>query len=130
MANTVQEENGKNLANVEPTRRGATYVPRFDIAETPEELTLYGDLPGVVREDLEIRFEGEHLIVYGKVHPRHEGREYLGGEYGVGDFHREFFVSESIDPAQISAELNNGVLTVHLPKVESLRPRRIEVRGG
>lgn len=130
MANSAQQDNGKNVATVEPTRRGATYVPRFDIAETPDELVLYGDLPGVAREDLELRFENEHLIVYGKVHPRHEGREFLGGEYGVGDFHREFYVSESVDPEKITAELTGGVLTVHLPKVEALKPRRIEVRGG
>jgi HSP20 family molecular chaperone IbpA len=51
-------------------------------------------------------------------------------EYEVGDFYRAFNIHESIDGSRIEAEFKNGVLTVHLPKVEAARPRQINVRGG
>ena len=106
-----------------------TYSPRFDVWENDDELVLYGDLPGVASEDLDIHFEKGELKIYGKVAPRNANVELLYGEYGIGDFHRSFSVSEAIDPEKISAELKNGVLTVHLPKREAVKPRRIEVKS-
>ncbi len=105
-----------------------TYSPRFDVWESDDELVLYGDLPGVAAEDLDIHFENGELKIYGKVAPRNTNVELLYGEYGIGDFHRSFSASESIDTEKISAELKNGVLTVHLPKREAVKPRRIEVK--
>ena len=107
----------------------STYVPRFDIWEGEEELLLYGDLPGVSVEDLDIRFENRELTIHGKVPARHEG-EFLIGEYGTGDFHRTFTVGESIDAEKISAEMKHGVLTLTLPKSEKVKPRRIKVQAN
>ena len=53
----------------------------------------------------------------------------LRQEYQLGDFYRSFRIGESIDAAKIHAELNNGVLTVHLPKSVAAQPRRIEVKA-
>lgn len=105
-----------------------TYRPRFDIQETDDEIVLYGDLPGVLPEDLDIRFESGELSVRAKVAPRHTDVKAIHNEYGVGDFHRNFAVAETINADAISAELNNGVLTLHLPKAEAVRPRRIKVQ--
>ncbi|WP_372716461.1 Hsp20/alpha crystallin family protein [Novipirellula sp.] len=107
----------------------STYVPRFDIWEGEEELLLYGDLPGVSVDDLDIRFENRELTIHGKVAARHEG-EFLMGEYGTGDFHRTFAVGESIDAEKISAEMKHGVLTLRLPKSEKVKPRRIKVQAN
>lgn len=107
----------------------ATYVPRFDIWEGDDELRLYGELPGVGSEDVDIRFENNELTIHGKVRRRHEGIEFSYGEYGIGDFHRTFRIGESIDTENISAEMSQGVLTVHLPKSEQAKPRRIEVKA-
>jgi HSP20 family molecular chaperone IbpA len=107
----------------------SSFVPRFDIWEGADELLLYGDLPGVTADDLDIRFENRELTIRGKVSPRHDG-EFLYGEYGIGDFHRSFTVGETIDAARISAEMRNGVLTLHLPKTEKVRPRKIEVKAN
>ena len=68
-------------------------------------------------------------MIHAKVPPRHDGRELIYTEYGVGDYYREFRISEAIDPNRISAEIKNGVLTVHLPKTEEVKPRRIEVKA-
>ena len=117
------------VAAVERTHGGMTYNPRIDIWETADELMLYADMPGVAAENLDIRFENRELRIHGKVCPRHEGINFLYGEYGIGDFHRTFTIGESIDSEKISAELKDGVLTLHLPKTEAVKPRRIEVKS-
>lgn len=106
-----------------------TYSPRFDIWEGDDELVLYGDLPGVEPADLDIQFENRQLTIYGKVCRRCEGARHLTSEYGVGDFQRSFTIGESINGDQISAELRHGVLTLHLPKSDEAKPRRIEVKA-
>ena len=118
-----------DVATVERTLGGTTYSPRFDIWENEDEMILYGDLPGVMPEDLDVRFENPVLTIHGKVKPRHNDVKFLYGEYGIGDFHGTFTIGEAIDTERIAAELKNGVLTVHLPKNEKVKPRRIEVKS-
>jgi len=106
------------------------YRPLVDVIETPIELLLVADMPGVRREGLDIQFEDGELTVHGPVAERHvEGRTWLR-EYGVGDFYRTFRVSEQINAAAITADYAGGVLTVRLPKVEAVKPRKITVTGG
>lgn len=116
------------VASIERTRGGLTYSPRIDIWETDDELVLYADMPGVSAENLDIQFENRELRIYGNVDPRHENIKFLYGEYGIGDFYRTFTIGESIDSEKITAELKNGVLVLHLPKTESVKPRKIEVK--
>jgi HSP20 family protein len=123
-----KQETPAEVARVERTRDAVAYTPRFDIWEGEDELTLHGDLPGVEAADLEIRFENNELTVDGKVAPRHADVRRLHSEYGIGDFHRSFAIGESIDSGKISAELKNGVLTLHLPKTDAVKPKRIEVK--
>ncbi|MHB0956006.1 MAG: Hsp20/alpha crystallin family protein [Pirellulaceae bacterium] len=117
------------VATVERTRGGLTYSPRIDIWETENELVLYADMPGVRADDLEIQFENRELRIHGKVRPRHENINFLYGEYGIGDFYRTFTIGESIDAEGISAEVRDGVLKLHLPKTEAVKPRRITVKS-
>ncbi|TWU17338.1 Spore protein SP21 [Novipirellula galeiformis] len=123
---TNAEKKSGEVASPEQTYQ-SSYVPRFDIWEGENELLLYGDLPGVSVDDLDIRFENRELTIRGKVASRHEGNFVLG-EYGIGDFHRSFTVGEAIDAEKISAEMKQGVLTLHLPKSEKVKPRKIEVK--
>ena len=128
MNTTVRNQEKASLEKGTPeTTFQSTFTPRFDIWEGENELLLYGDLPGVSVDDLDIRFENRELTIRGKVGRRYEG-EYLLGEYGVGDFHRVFTVGEAIDAEKISAEMKQGVLTLHLPKSEKVKPRQIEVK--
>lgn len=124
-----KEEQPAEAASVERTRGGLTFSPRFDIWETDTELTLHGDLPGVCPERLDIQFENDVLTIHGRVEPRHGDLELLYGEYGIGDFYRTFTIGAAIDKAKISAEMHSGVLTLHLPKTEAVKPRRIEVKA-
>jgi HSP20 family molecular chaperone IbpA len=109
--------------------RGVFFTPRVDIYETDSELTLYADVPGVGPGDVELRYENGELILHGRVKPRHPEEHFLLQEYEEGDFYRAFSIHESIDANRIEAECQNGVLIVHLPKVEQARPRQITVRG-
>ena len=125
-----ENQQRREVTNGEQARAGMTYSPRIDIVETNDELVLYADLPGVVSEGLDIQFENGELTIHGEVAPRHEQVNFLYGEYGTGDFHRTFSIGEMIDADRIIAELSHGVLTLHLPKAEKAKPRRIEVKAS
>lgn len=115
----------------ERTRGGRVYRPHVDILETPEELTLVADIPGVARDMVDIDFEDGVLTIQGKVNPRYrENVNFLLREYGIGDFYRTFRLSEQVNAGAIHAECAGGVLTVHLPKAESAKPRKIEVKAA
>jgi len=105
-----------------------TLTPRVDIIETEDELQLFVDLPGVLPDDVDVRFENGELTLRGRRTPRTMGRPWLW-EYEAGGFHRVFRVAENIAADQIDAELKNGVMVVHLPKVEAVKPRRIAVKA-
>ncbi|MEO8271103.1 MAG: Hsp20/alpha crystallin family protein [Aureliella sp.] len=107
-----------------------TFSPRFDIWEGDDELILYGDLPGVEPNSLDINFENRQLTIHGKVCRCHEGNRSLYSEYGIGDFERTFTIGEAINGEGITAEMRDGVLTLHLPKSEASKPRKIEVKAN
>ena len=109
--------------------RGIYFTPRVDIYETDNELTLYADVPGVSPDEVDLRYEDGELILHGRVKARHREEDFVVQEYEEGDFYRAFSIHESIDASKIEAECKNGILTVHLPKVERARPKQISVRG-
>lgn len=113
----------------ERTRGGNYFVPRVDIFETEEELVLRADMPGVRPEDVDLRYERGELMLHGRVAPRPRAGQPVLREYEEGDFYRVFRVHESIDSSKIEASCRNGVLTIHLPKVEAARPRQVQVRA-
>jgi HSP20 family protein len=112
------------------TQSHVWFTPRFDVYEDNNEYVLTGDLPGVAPDGLEVTFENGELSIYGQVQPRLVQARCFAGEYGVGDYRRTFSVGELIDGGNISAELKDGVLTVHLPKRAEAKPRKIEVRAA
>jgi HSP20 family protein len=109
--------------------RGVVFEPRVDIAEVDDNMLLYVDLPGVKSQDVDVRFENRELQIRGKVTPAATQPHFLLREYGVGDYYRAFSVTDDVDAEKIRADLNDGVLTVHLPKVEALKQRRITVNA-
>lgn len=111
--------------------RGRVYRPRVDILETADELTLLADVPGATSDGIDIDFDEGVLTIQGKIQPRYGADvELLLNEYGIGDFYRTFHVSEHVDVSQIHAECADGVLTVHLPKIEAAKPRKIVVKAN
>jgi HSP20 family protein len=130
MTNTLTKKNGsQQVQQPAPTARRVVYTPRVDILELPEKLVLTLDMPGVRPEDVEINFERGELTVAGKRQPVEHKGQWLVEEVETGDFYRAFLISQDVAADKISAELKNGVLTVHLPRVEAALPRKISVKG-
>jgi len=124
----VEHRTGGEVAGREDPRQRRTYSPSVDIIETQDELTVHADMPGVGSENIDIHFEAGELVLHGRVKDRApEHAKPLAREYGVGDFYRVFTISEEVDPEKISAEYRDGVLTLHLPKLEAAKPRKIQV---
>lgn len=116
-------------ARRELTRAQALYRPNVDIVEGADELLVYADMPGTDPANIDIQFENGTLTISGTVPQRQTGEtRFLLREYGVGNFRRTFEVSEAVNASAITAEYSNGVLVLHLPKVEAVKPRKIEVR--
>lgn len=114
----------------EHTRSGTYFRPAVDIIEKAEELLVLADIPGADPKAIDIRFEDHTLTLHAKVPGRQSSdTQYVTQEYDVGDFYRVFQVGETIDPHKISAEYHDGVLTLHLPKTDAARPRKIQVKG-
>lgn len=125
-----EQEVPRAETGAERTRSRPYFQPRVDIFELPEELTVVADMPGVESDGIDIRFEKGVLSIHGKVDARQPaGTRYFRREYGIGDYYRTFQVSEVIDAARITAEYAAGQLTLHLPKVEAVQPRKITVKA-
>lgn len=114
----------------ERARAGRTYRPNVDIIEQKDELLLIADVPGATADKIDIEYNNGALTLLAPVAPRFtDDTAFVVREYGVGDFERTFQIGEGIDAGRISAEFTNGVLTVHLPKVERLQARKITVKS-
>jgi HSP20 family protein len=112
----------------EETRSQERYItPPVDIYETADGLVVKADLPGVAKEDLDVRVENGLLTIRGKAAHAAPGNP-VYREYGLVNFFRQFELNERVDQSKISADLKHGVLTLNLPKAEEAKPRRIEVK--
>jgi HSP20 family molecular chaperone IbpA len=104
------------------------YVPATDIIETDAALTVVMELPGVESKDVDINVENDVLKVEGRIDfSKYQGLEPLYTEYNVGHFSRAFTLSNRIDQSAIGAQLQDGVLTLTLPKAKEAQPRRIQI---
>jgi HSP20 family protein len=117
-------------ARPERARDRCVYTPPVDIVEQKNGLTLLADMPGVDPGDIDIQYENGVLTLHGRVEPREpQNARHLVREYGTGDYCRTFALGEGIDADKIVAEYKDGVLKLHLPKSEALKPRKIEVKA-
>ncbi len=134
MSKTTQEVEvpTKNIKKQEPkeeqTIQGKFYIPPTDIVETEKVLRVIMDMPGVHRENISVNLEKDVLKVEGLI----DSSPYLKAnplytEYNVGHYTRSFNLSKTIDQEHIEASLNDGVLTLVLPKAEEAQPRQIAI---
>jgi HSP20 family molecular chaperone IbpA len=133
-AESMVTPNGADAADTaaeELTRGGPFYRPNVDIYELADELVVLADVPGARKDQIDINFEDGTLTIHAKVPQRQAAQgPFTRQEVGVGDFYRTFRVSEQIDATRIAAEYSGGVLTLHLPKVEAVKPRKIKVNAS
>jgi HSP20 family molecular chaperone IbpA len=122
------QEKKELVSKEEKTVPARYYVPSTDIYETEDALTVVMEVPGVERKDLEVNLENDVLRVEGRIDfSKYEGLDPLYTEYNIGHFARSFTLSSKIDQQKISAQLDDGVLTLTLKKAEEARPRRIRI---
>ena len=110
----------------------STFTPSFDIRETPEAYLFEADLPGIKLENLDLNLTGNRMTVTGKRESstRREGEAFFTTERSFGCFCRSFNLPEGVDPSAIKAELQDGVLTLTLPKSPEVQPKKISVSAG
>jgi len=111
---------------------GGAFIPPADLLIDDDGVTVYMDVPGLRTEHLEIELENDTLTVRGD-RPFPYPHENGGGpvrsiERGFGRFERSIRVPRGLDPDAIDASLSDGVLTLRIPKPETTRPRRIEIK--
>ena len=104
------------------------YIPNTDIFEDGDALTVVMEMPGVGKDNVSIDIENDQLKVEGKIdYSNYDGMDPVYTEYNVGHYQRAFAISNKIDRDKINAELADGVLTLHLPKADEIKPRKIKV---
>ncbi len=133
MANDIQDTKKKEAAaqQQERTRERRVYTPAVDIIEGKDITTVIADIPGVDQSSVEITLEKNILDIYGTVDPDiPQDMRLAMSEYGIGDYHRRFSLSDEIDREKIEASVKNGVLRLILPKAEKVKTRKIEVKAG
>lgn len=105
--------------------------PPVDIWEDKDGITMCADMPGVSKERLSLRVDGNNLIVEGQVQLElAENAEALYADVRSGLYRRTFSLSGELEIAKVEASLKDGVLTVRIPKRAELRPRKIEVQAS
>lgn len=118
-------------ASTEMTKPGLVFTPSVDIFETDQEITLLADMPGVAAEDLKIDLEDSVLALSGEIKPWESSEESdVLVEFNVGNYFRQFTLSDAIDQSRIDATFESGVLRLVLPKAEKAVPRKIPVSTG
>jgi HSP20 family molecular chaperone IbpA len=106
-------------------------LPRVDVLEDTAGITLLADLPGVSKDKLELKVEGDTLLIEGEVGtPMPAQMQSVYAEIRVPRYRRAFTLSRELDGGRIEASMKDGVLRLRIPKQEHARPRRIEVRAG
>lgn len=122
--------NGGTLSTAERLPETRQFLPTIDVLEDAEKYTIWCDVPGVDPAKVDVRYEQGRLQIWAPAAPRQEeNTRYLLREYAVGDYLRSFNLSETVDASAIEAECADGVLRLTFPKVQSARPRKIDVRA-
>ena len=111
-------------------REATAIIPAVDVFEDENGITVAADLPGVSREDLTLRVDGDTLTLEGRVSlGESQNLDAVYAEVRVAKYKRSFVLSRDLDTSKIDASLKNGVLILQVPKLEQAKPRRIPVRS-
>jgi HSP20 family protein len=123
--------NGGGAALATAETPATSFRPLVDIVENDTELTILADLPGASASTIDVSYRDGVLSVFAPIRNRGpEGGAGVLQEYNVGSYRRTFRIAQHIDADAIAAEYRDGVLTLHLPKVDAIQPRKIEVASA
>lgn len=107
----------------------STFSPTFDVEELTDAYVLKADLPGLTESDVDVTVMGNAVTISGKreAEQEREGQRYYAIERGYGAFSRTFSLPDGANLGDLSANLKNGVLTLHIPKRPEVQPRKISL---
>ena len=106
-----------------------TFSPATDIYESEDAFHIYLDMPGIVKENVDIKFEKGVLSIQGESNlSKPEGKQCLLHEFDAGSYKRAFTVSEEVEEEEITATMKEGILHIVLPKSKKVRAKQIEVK--
>jgi len=121
MANEAVSKEGQDIPSVRPPA---------DILEKDGSYYIVMDMPGVQKDALDISVEKKTLVVQGMTsYPKMEAEKILDSEFENVRYVRQFTLSDVVDKDRIQANLENGVLKLHMPKVEEMKPKKIEIKA-
>jgi HSP20 family protein len=127
---TMTKSENRPAPETQPAERERFYVsPRVNITEGQDGYLLEAEMPGVDKNGLEISLEGNELTLTGRRQGPPQGLDVVYRESTHRDYRRVFMLDPTIDSTKIEAKMDNGVLKLHLPKAEQVKPRRIAVTG-
>jgi HSP20 family molecular chaperone IbpA len=134
MNNAVQTSSSPSSAvagRAEGTQPQPYVVPPVDVFENDNAITVLADLPGVARDQLQVRVDGDTLTLEATATTAGPANlELLVGEARCPTYRRQFTLSRELDSGRIEAQLRDGVLRLTIPKAEEAKPRRIQVQVG
>jgi HSP20 family protein len=113
-----------------PQQPSLTYQPNVDICDQGADVLLVADIPGARADGIDVSFEEGVLSVNAVVPPRELPGRLVRQEYGIGDYRRSFRLGDEFDASQITADYHHGVLTIRVPRLAAVRPRKVEVTVG
>lgn len=131
MDRTIDRLFNEPLKAMEPKLlRAEGWVPELDVSETDTDVTIRAEVPGVPAKDLEITLANGVLTVAGAKNELEEkkGENYYLCERRFGSFRRNIGLPESIDPEKITAESDNGLITIRIAKKPGAKPKVVEVK--
>jgi len=123
--NTTTQQEPRGVAN--RATRQEFVVPEVNIFETKDGYVLEAEMPGVNKSGLEITLEGNEITIVGRRHTETLPGNALFRESQSYDYRRVFELDPAIDTTKVSAKMDQGVLTLTLPKSEKVKPRKIKV---
>lgn len=105
----------------------AVRIPRTNVSETEDSFVLQMEMPGLTREHVEVNVEGDTLVVRGEKMETSEEKGLVRREFRSTRFERTFNVGNAIDRERVKAKMENGILTVTIPKSPEKVGRKIDV---
>jgi HSP20 family protein len=113
-----------------PRHRGGGWAPLVEMFDRKDEVLMRADLPGVKKEDIRVSVTGDVLSIEGERKAEEEVKEedYYCCERTYGKFYREILLPAGVKKEKIESEYKDGILEIHIPKAEEVKPKEIEVK--
>ena len=123
---SVEETNNQSIDEMLRTENYIT--PLVDIFEIADEFVLTANMPGISRKSIKVKVDDKSLVLFGKIdYTDTANRKYILSENEIGNYYRQFNISDAIDETKIEAKYDNGQLVVSLPKHDKAKLRTINI---